>query len=444
MENKQNDGQFEKKIKEMLMQKAPEPEIVDQKMQAAYRKIRETGAARKKKLPFGLRFGTVAAVIAIALVYCVKNPAVAAQIPLIGNIFREMEGESLYPGDYSKKSIQLEGASVGKDSEAAGKTDGKEKNETSDLQSDQAQNETSDLQSDQAQNETSDLQNDQAQNKPSDSKDDKISDTGSYRKKIGDVTVTLSEAAYDHDAIFLGILVQHDKGFVKDALYPDNLSYDAKIKLLKADGSSKNYSYKSEGIFNVGIQGEYVDNHTFRGIFQFQEEGVDLTEYVACELKFGKFQQLLKTGKEETVIVPDYGEVKQTIPDRVCYDGPWKFRLDLDGITIHEEEVAVQKTNDKGFGIEKVVKTEFEIYAVPKLPDGENLYDYVATIWDADGKPLENRNFGKYLTMSHYGRDVSKVTVYLLKTLDFLDNKGNNAYLQPKKAIYKTTVRFED
>ena len=80
---------------------------------------------------------------------------------------------------------------------------------------------------------------------------------------------------------------------------------------------------------------------------------------------------------------------------------------------------------------------------VPMLPEGTN-DDYVATIWDADGRPLENRNFGHYLSMSHYGRDVSEMTVYLLKTQDFLDYKGNNAYMQPEKAIFRTTVRFDE
>lgn len=46
--------------------------------------------------------------------------------------------------------------------------------------------------------------------------------------------------------------------------------------------------------------------------------------------------------------------------------------------------------------------------------------------------------------MSHYGRDVSKVTVYLLKTKDFFQSKGNNVYLQPEKAICRPTVSMEE
>ena len=431
MENKQMDVQLEQKIKEMLMDRAPESEIVDKKMQEVYNEIRKMKTERKKKLPFAVRFRAIAAILAIVMVYVVKNPAVAAQLPLIGSIFRSLEGDSPYPGDYSKKSIKLNDTSNEKDDLDQDKPDGKSES----TQSNQ------DRKSESAQSKTVDGKTDNTQ--PGQS-DDKKSVSDSYRKKANGVTVTLSEVAYDHDAIFLAILVQNENGFVKDALYPNGLIYDANIKLIKADGSSKDFRYKSEGLFVKSIDGEYVDAHTFKGIYQFREEGVDLSKYVACDLKFGKFQQQLKTGKEETITVPDYGEVTRTIPDSVCYNGPWKFRLTLDGITIHKQETAVHDVNAKGFGIDKVVKTEFEIYAVPILPEGTNVYDYVATIWDADGKPLENRNFGKYLTMSHYGKDISKVTVYLLKTEDFLDNKGNNAHLQPEKAIYKTTVRLED
>lgn len=431
MEKKQIDEQLEQKIKKMLMEKAPESEIVDKKMQEVYNKIRKTKTARKKKLPFAVRFGTIAAILTIAMVYCIKNPAVAAQLPFIGSIFRSLEGNSLYPGDYSKKSIKLNDTSNTKDGLGPEQPDKKSES----TQSGQ------DWKNETAQPDTAGEKNDGAQPGPTDGQE---SVQNSYYKKANGITVTLSEVAYDHDAIFLAILVQNEKGFVKNTRYPNGLIYDAKIKLIKADGSSKDYSYKSEGLFVKSIDGEYVDAHTFKGIYQFREESVDLSEYVACDLKFEKFQQQLKTGKEKTITVPDYGEVTQTIPDSLCYNGPWKFHLNLDGITIHKQKTAVHDVNAKGFGIDKVVKTEFEIYAVPVLPEGTNVYDYVATIWDADGNPLENRNFGKYLTMSHYGKDISKVTVYLLKTEDFLDSKGNNAHLQPEKAIYKTIVRLED
>lgn len=54
------------------------------------------------------------------------------------------------------------------------------------------------------------------------------------------------------------------------------------------------------------------------------------------------------------------------------------------------QEVIIREANDQGVGIEKVVKTKYEIYAVPILPEGANEYDYFITMWDADGKPLDD------------------------------------------------------
>lgn len=489
MENKQINDHLEQKIKDLMTEIAPKSDLVDKKMEEAYKEIHnmQKTAKVKKKLPAAVKFSAAAAVLALGIVYCIKNPAIAAQFPLIGNIFRELEGQVHNPGDYSGHSTKLYVAKDNKTdsplSDSNGNlTDGSLPSGT-DVQSgpDVSQNDgiqpdlnvnrednsqsgssntnssPSDLnkiQNDDPQDNTqSDKSTDNTQSgkagdktavSQSTQKSQRKNNADCYQKEVDGVTVTLSEVAYDHDAIYLAILVQTKKGFAKNALYPNSLCYDADLKLYKADGGLDHYSYQSEGIFVKAIEGEFIDRHTFKGLYEFRESGLDLAKYTACDLTFGDFQQQLTTGEKETVTVPDYGEVTQTIPDSVHYKGPFKFHLDLDGITIHEEEAAVNKSNSKGYGIEKVVKTAFEIYAVPILPDGTKAYDYIASIWDANGEQLEPRNWGDYFTFSHYGRDVSKVTVYLLKTQDFMDHKGNHSDSQPELAIYKTTVSFED
>lgn len=454
MEKKQMDDLLERKIKDRLAQNAPEPDIVDKKMEEAYHEIRKLQRTRKRKLSVAVKFSSVAAILALVMIYCLKNPAIAAQIPLIGNIFRGLEGQVSFPGEYSKKSIKLNTVADLQDNRSKQEQPGgnmqtdQENDKISSAQTDQGENPNGSAQAEHAEDRVGDVQTDQVKDKvgnmQTDQAENQERDAKNYQKTMNGVTVTLSEVAYDNHAIYVAVLVQNEKDFVKDTLIPDGLCYDAQVKLYRADGSTEEFHYESEGRFVRTIEGEFVDTHTFKGIFQFSESGFDLLEYTACELTFLEFGQQLKTGETETIIVPDYGEVSQMIPDSVSYQGPWKFYLDFDGLEVSEQEVAVHDVNDKGFGIEKVVKTAFEIYAVPILPEGEKDYDYIATIWDADGKPLENRNWGDYLSMSHYGKDVSKVTVYLLKTKDFFESKGNNAYLQPEKAIYRTTVSMEE
>ena len=451
MKNKQMDDQLDRQIRDVMQDQVPEPELLDKKMKDAYQQIRnmKTTKKLKKELPVTVKFSAAAAILAFAIVYCVKNPAIAAQVPLIGNIFRVLERQVHFPGDYSGHSIRLDTTSDDQDNNTSDGKPGDGSNGNRNLSGDSISDGKPSGDSISDGKPSGDSISD---GKPSDmdgggqpgQTDDQERNASPYRKESDGVIVTLSEVAYDHNAIYLAILVQNENGFAKDVLYENLLMYSAKVRLHKKDGTTETFRYKSEGLFCKDIEGEFTDPYTFQGIYQFVEPGTDLSECTACDLIFEDFQQQLTTGEEETIIVPDYGEVVRTIHDSVHYTGPWKFRLDLDGMTISEQEIMVHDADAQGFGIEKVVKTPFEMYAVPILPEGENIYDYVVTIQDADGKALEPRNSGKYLSMSHYGRDVSRVTVYLLKTEDFLDNKGENSYLQPGKAIYQTTVSFGD
>lgn len=436
MENKQinnlPDELLEQKIAHIMGEKAPEPELVNKKMKEAYDSLRmpkpsHTPPSKKKKLPAAVKFSTVAAVLALAMVYCIKNPAIAAQLPFIGNIFRDLEEQVSFPGDYSSHSTKLDAA--------ANHDPASTEPSLTDDSGSAAQADTDTKETDAA----AYTANDDATQTATDTKE---TDTTAYTAEADGVTVTLSEIAYDRDSIYVSILVQNEKGFVKKAQYPNLLFYDAQVKLQKANGKTKDFNYETEGIFTIGIEGKYVDAHTFQGIYQFHEPELDLSKFTACDLTFSEFEQLLTTGETEIITIPDYGEVSRTIPNSVHYQGPWSFHLDLESIEIKEQTITVHETNADGFGIEKVVMTPYAIYAVPILPDEEKGEHYVAAIWDAHGEALEPRDFGEYLTMSVYGRDVSTVTIYLLKEQDFLDYKGENSYVQPEKAVYQTTVSF--
>ena len=136
-------------------------------------------------------------------------------------------------------------------------------------------------------------------------------------------------------------------------------------------------------------------------------------------------------GETETISYLEY--------DRKTYEGPWTFHLDFSDLQTTEQEIPVNRTNDQGFGIEKLVKTEYELYAVPIFPAEAQPGDYVVTIWDADGNPLESHGDNLEIR-SIYGRNVSRVTVYLLKWDDFVECKGNNSYRQPERAVFQATV----
>ncbi len=69
----------------------------------------------------------------------------------------------------------------------------------------------------------------------------------------------------------------------------------------------------------------------------------------------------------------------------------------------------------------------------------EKVSDYVVSILDADGKQLDSH--GSSLDQkSIYQRDISKITIYILKWDDYMECKGTNSAKQPEKAVFQTTI----
>ncbi len=496
MELKQTDNELDLKIKEIMTAKIPEPEILNQKLEAAYQQINNTPdrdiqtgnslsssprtsntqfehaqinntpnedthtgnssssslltsdtqsenspfsspqdessqnkdlqtsstQSRKKKMPMALKCSAAAAVLLLAMVYCIKNPAFAAQLPFIGNIFSDLEEKVSYPGDYSKNSIKLPLKENTGTEPADSLADAADTDSGHADHSEEAPNT--------AENDSPALTNENT-------------DARTYTKKSGGMTVTLSEVSYDCNGIYLAILAESEEGFASNLFSPDRLGFTCWVTMYEADGSKTEFNQADGTYLAYEAEGEYTDEHTFKGIAQFCSDSLDLTKYTSCELTFTEFQQRLTTGKEQKAHLPETNEEVTIIDhDIVRCKGNWKFRLEPEISPDTRQEISVNDTNDQGFGIEKVIRTKFEIYGVPILPEGEQWYDYIVTIWDADGKPLDHHGSDPQ-KRSVYGRDVSQVTVYLLRWEDFCESKGSNSHLQPSKAIYQTTVRFD-
>lgn len=420
MGNGRPGNRMEKNIKDCIMTRLPESDIINEKLEEAYREVRamqERAGGREEELEVkkkkrikkksrkgkesskisrtATKCGIAAAAVVLAMVFCVTNPALAAQLPLIGHIFEGLEGKVSYPGEYSENAIELQEVSG---EEAA----------------------------DENEEETENGKEDEAL----------------FRVESGDLTVTLSEVTYDNNGMYLAVLVESKEGFASETSNEDIIYLKCNVDMLKADGGKDTFNEENGSGLAYMAEGTYVDSHTFQGIVQMRSPELKLSDYTGCDVAFLEFSQELTTGQTVTGTFPDSDEEYSFIEyDWKKYEGNWNFHLDFDLLPETEQQVMVNQVNEQGFGIEKVVKTEYEMYAVPILPGGPEENDYVVTIWDADGKPLDSH--GSELEIrSIYGRDVSKVTVYLLKWEDFTESKGNNYYLQPEKAVFQTTVEF--
>lgn len=470
MKQKQTDRQLDERIQEIMKTNIPESEILDKKMQDAYEQIRSRKAAsneirkerkkdiKKTKLPLAVKCSTAAAILLLAMGYCVKNPALAAQLPFIGDIFSQLEKQVPYPGDYSSNAIVLPGGKEepnDKDTEHTNPQPEAIQPETAKKEKEAAKPETNQAGSEnapQSANQTEHKNDPQSGSQPnhknapqSQSQADHTKDhsAGAYRITSDGVTVTLSEVSFDNKAVYLALLVQNEKGFAQNLYAKNQLDFECWVTMYKEDGSKKEFNEIDGTYLARNAQGEYLDAHTFRGLAQFTHTELDLSKYTSCEITFTDFSQMLETGKKRKANIPVTGEEVTIIDHDIVHNkGTWKFDLDIDLSAEDAQEIMIQEANAQGVGIEKIVKTKYEIYAVPILPEGEKEYNYFITMWDADGKPLEDH--GDSGGKSIYGRDVSEVTVYVLWWEDFFDSKGENSYLQPEKALYQTKVKFQE
>ncbi len=405
-------------IRNCMASNVPESKIVNRKIEQAYKQIRSMQsmpAAAKTttdkmsgkntirkasakprrtsgKKTLSAKYAAAAALFLSTALIFVKNPALAAQIPFIGHIFKSLEQKVSYPGDYSENSVTLPAL-------PAETTGGQEVQQT-----------------------------------------EQGTASTPWQAVAGGMTVTLSEVSYDSNAIYLALLIENENEFANNAQSSDMMYLECQADMYRADKTKETFCNESGNGLAYMTEGTFTDSHTFKGLVQLTGSGFSLSDYTGCDITFLNFVQELTSGTKVTGTLAGETETISYIEyDRKTYEGPWVFHLDFSDLQTTKQEVPVNQTNDQGFGIEKLVKTKYELYAVPIFPAGAQPGDYVVTIWDSDGNPLESHGDNLEIR-SIYGRDVSSVTVYLLKWDDFVECKGNNSYRQPERAIFQATV----
>lgn len=380
----------EKKYRDVLGANLTESDVINEKIEEAYEMIRNRSkaSARRKKGVRGFLMGMsgMAAAVALSITVCVANPALAAKLPFIGHIFDTVEGDIGYKGDYSQSAEKLV--------------------------------------------------------TPEEIKVDGTIDSP-YVQTSNGITMTISECNYESMAMYLAVSIESEEGFseemMKEAYVGDYSSLyiesraeadfsgtgQGKIVFDPAHGTSAPYY----------IQGKFVDDHTFAGIIR-----VDLLDVQVLD-ENGSWQQIEKIPDEfpyELYIT----SISADPVDGEKLTGEWNFALDVK--LNHEDTITkeINETNEDGVGISTVTKTAYELNARLLLPDDASKADYVVAVCDANGKPLESQgNISEIY--STYQRDVSRITIYVVDYLTYMDEcKGNNYVNLPDKAVFETKVEF--
>lgn len=380
-----------------------------------------TQSRRSKAKSWAIKGGAIAAVFVMGAFVCISNPSIAAGLPFIGHIFERMD-QFAYPGDYSEVGEPLETETVGAE------LDNAENAETMDAVSE-------------------------------------------YTKTVDGMTVTLSEVYCNAQALYITVQIKSEE------VLPE--VYDFYFH------TSEEYSFTpTEKGDLIYLQGEKVDEYTYAGVMRFDlnERAIDATDLDKVMEENANNGVMTDAGIIEKyvkdVAIPenftlhltisditadllnpepiDYGKTAEELeamsdeeweqymtqymnehPDlydnqSVSYKGTWDFDLDIAIDNSMTQVVELNDYNELGIGFEKVVKDRFEITMYDVYKDASKRADYFPVMLDADGRLMDYGEGGGLVnTVAINDRDVSRVDIFLIDSITWLDELKGDYWRQP-------------
>lgn len=213
------------------------------------KKLSGTVKSHKKfKAVYKTALGLTAAAAVFSAV-CITNPAFAENIPLVGNVFKQLGNSLGFYGDYSKYAKQL--------------TDSTEDARSADA--------------DGSQEGSNNSQNVQAedQNTTENDNSDKTKDNESYSKTVDGTTVTLSEVYCNELAMYLSMTIHTEDKF------PDTfIRFDGKPDIKLSENSTVKYDYMDgkSNLFNAYLDGKMLDDNTYAGVLRIPVEDMTVDD----------------------------------------------------------------------------------------------------------------------------------------------------------------------
>ena len=436
-------GYREEDIKRILRAETTESPLIEEKMQEAYEKIRR-GAVRNKKTHIRRIFtgiGAAAAIMVLAVGFCAVNPALAAELPILGGVMERVQ-ELLGFRDIPKEEIvKLPGTENLQDGsgaegaqEAAGGSDGSGAQDAVDGSDGSGMQESSGKSDGSA-----------------------AESTVLYQAKDQGYTFTLTEYYASNQAIFLGVRMESEEAFPEMA---SALKGSSVITM----GTIEDYSFRKDDVYHGGryLEGQLEDDHTFVGMLRIDYESINVDGRKYDEA----YREAEKQGKELPGLDADTWGLymrEYEIPEEMTLNfeieyfylyseagkdrvrGSWKFPE----LTIVQSDKDVQvieigEVNEEGIGLETIEVSPVEITLHPTAPSDRLI---MAVALDKNGKklPYAGTNTNE-LAVSGY--DVSEITVYICDYDEYMEIKGYALQedgskfkeILNEKALYQKTV----
>ncbi|WP_243283206.1 DUF4179 domain-containing protein [Blautia luti] len=207
---------------------------------------------KKFKTVYKTVYKTALGLTAAAAVFsavCITNPAFAENIPLVGNVFKQLGNSLGFYGDYSKYAKQLTASAE----------------DTLSADADGSQESSSNSQNAQSED----------QNTTENNNADKTKDNESYSKTVDGTTVTLSEVYCNEMALYLSMTIHTEDKF------PDTfITSDGKPNIKLSENSTVKYDYMDEksNLFNAYLDGKMLDDNTYAGVLRIPVEDMTVDE----------------------------------------------------------------------------------------------------------------------------------------------------------------------
>lgn len=203
---------------------------------------------KKFKTVYKTALGLTAAAAVFSAV-CITNPAFAENIPLVGNVFKQLGNSLGFYGDYSKYAKQLTASAE----------------DTLSADADGSQEGSSNSQNAQSED----------QNTTENNNADKTKDNESYSKTVDGTTVTLSEVYCNEMALYLSMTIHTEDKF------PDTfITSDGKPNIKLSENSTVKYDYMDgkSNLFNAYLDGKMLDDNTYAGVLRIPVEDMTVDD----------------------------------------------------------------------------------------------------------------------------------------------------------------------
>ena len=237
---------------ENMVQRLPE-KSTEKSTGSSGKKSSGTVKSHKKfKAVYKTVYKTALGLTAAAAVFsavCITNPAFAENIPLVGNVFKQLGNSLGFSGDYSKYAKQLTDST---EDALSADADGRQEGSSN------------------SQNAQSEDQNTTENNNA-----DKTKDNESYSKTVDGTTVTLSEVYCNEMALYLSMTIHTEDKF------PDTfITSDGKPNIKLSENSTVKYDYMDgkSNLFNAYLDGKMLDDNTYAGVLRIPVEDMTVDD----------------------------------------------------------------------------------------------------------------------------------------------------------------------